>query len=222
MEDGVSASYLDRIEEIISERSLLSHPFYQAWSNGTLPMESLVNYAGQYYHFELAYPTFLSGLHHRCADREIRQLLLDNLWDEEHGEENHLELWLRFCEGLGMDRNEVQAGAQDVATAELVGTFRELTSDAPVAAGAAALYAYESQIPDVAAAKLQGLRDFYGIESGPSGEFFAVHRTLDVQHSQAERAMVQALAATPEEQKAVVQAVDTATQALWRFLDGVY
>ena len=218
----MSASYLDRIEKIISERSLLGHPFYQAWSNGTLPTESLVNYAAQYYHFELAYPTFLSGLHHRCADREVRQLLLDNLWDEEHGGDNHLELWLRFCEGLGMDRNDVQAGAQAEATAALVETFRELTSDAPLSAGAAALYAYESQIPEVAAAKLQGLRDFYGIEGGQAGEFFAVHQTLDQQHSQAERAMVQALATTPQEQKAAVQAVDTATQALWRFLDGVY
>ncbi len=218
----MSANYLNRIEKIISERSLLSHPFYQAWSNGSLPMESLVNYAGQYYHFELAYPTFLSGLHHRCADREIRQLLLDNLWDEEHGEENHLELWLRFCEGLGMDRNDVMAGSQDEATAALVGTYRELTSSAPVAAGAAALYAYESQIPDVAAAKLRGLRDFYGIEGGPVGEFFSVHQTLDVQHSQAEKTMVLALASTPEEQQAVVKAVDRATEALWRFLDGVY
>ena len=222
MEDGVSTSYLDKVEQTISERSLLQHPFYQAWSNGSLPLDSLVNYAGQYYHFELAYPTFLSGLHHRCADREIRQLLLDNLWDEEHGEENHLELWLRFCEGLGMDRNEVQVGPQAEATAALVGTYRELTSAAPVAAGAAALYAYESQIPAVAAAKLQGLRDFYGIEAGQAGAFFAVHRAQDVQHSQAERTMVQTLASTPAEKEAVVQAVDKATEALWRFLDGVY
>ena len=222
MEDGVSTSYLDKVEQTISERSLLQHPFYQAWSNGTLPIDSLVRYAGQYYHFELAYPTFLSGLHHRCADQQVRQLLLDNLWDEEHGEENHLELWLRFCEGLAMDRNEVQSGSQAEATAALVETYRDLTSAAPVAAGAAALYAYESQIPAVAAAKLQGLRDFYGIEAGQAGAFFAVHRAQDVQHSQAERTMVQTLASTPAEQEAVVQAVDKATEALWRFLDGVY
>ena len=218
----MSARYLDQIEQTITERSLLRHPFYQAWSNGSLSLDSLVDYAGQYYHFELAYPTFLSGLHHRCADREMRQLLLDNLWDEEHGEENHLELWLRFCESLGMDRNDVMAGSQTEATAALVGAFRELTTVAPVAAGAAALYAYESQIPDVAAAKLQGLRDFYGIEDNQGGAFFAVHQALDAQHSQAEKTMVEALASTPEEQKAVVQAVDKATEALWRFLDGVY
>ena len=67
-----------RIDEIVRRRSLLKHPFYQAWTMGELPLESLCGYAAQYYHFELAYPTFLSGLHHRCSDQSIRQLLLDN------------------------------------------------------------------------------------------------------------------------------------------------
>ena len=115
----MSDRYIDQIEETIRQRSLLKHPFYQAWSNGSLPMESLDRYAGQYYHFESAYPTFLSGLHHRCADRGIRQLLLDNLWDEEHGEENHVELWLRFCEGLGIGRDDVQATPPAEETAAL-------------------------------------------------------------------------------------------------------
>ena len=214
--------FLDQIEDIIRQRSLLKHPFYQAWSNGSLPTDSLERYAGQYYHFELAYPTFLSGLHHRCSDREIRMLLLDNLWDEEHGEENHVELWLRFCDGLGVNRNEVQAAAQTEDTAALVSTYKELTSEAPLAAGAAALYTYESQVPEVAAAKLRGLREFYGFEDGRSVSFFTVHQTVDEKHSQAEREMVLTLASTPEEQGAATQAVDRATEALWRFLDGVY
>jgi pyrroloquinoline-quinone synthase len=218
----VSKDLIARIEETIQKRSLLKHPFYQAWTMGTLPIDSLKDYAAQYYHFELAYPTFLSGLHHRCSDRGIRQLLLDNLWDEEHGEENHVELWLRFCEGLGVDRNEVQTAPQAEETAALVSTYRELTSVAPVAAGAAALYAYESQVPEVAAAKLQGLREFYGFEDERSASFFTVHKTLDEKHSQAEREMVLTLASTPEEREAVTEAVDRATEALWRFLDSVY
>jgi pyrroloquinoline-quinone synthase len=69
--------------------------------------ESLKQYAKEYFHFEAMYPTFLSAVHSRCSDRKARQLLLDNLWDEEHGEENHVELWLRFCDALGLDREEV-------------------------------------------------------------------------------------------------------------------
>ena len=211
-----------RIDKIIREKSLLGHPFYQAWAQGTLPLESLKQYAGQYYHFELAYPTFLSGLHHRCSDRRIRQLLLDNLWDEEHGTENHVELWLRFCDGLGVDRQGVQDGEPSSDTAALVGTYKDLTSNASVSAGTAALYAYESQVPAVAKAKLDGLREFYGIEDQRTGSFFEVHQTMDEEHSAAEREIVVELASTDAERSEAVEAVETATDSLWRFLDGVY
>lgn len=211
-----------RIDEIIQNKSLLKHPFYQAWTEGTLPLESLNEYAAQYYHFELAYPTFLSGLHYRCDDQRIRQLILDNLWDEEHGAENHVELWLRFCDALGLDREQVRRGEPVAATAELVSMYKDVTSKAPLAAGAAALYAYESQVPEVATAKLDGLRERYGMEDSGAVSFFEVHRTLDLEHSDAERDMVVELASTEDDAAAAVDAVEEATGTLWRFLDGVY
>ena len=211
-----------RIDQVIRDRSLLDHPFYQAWTKGTLPLESLRDYAGQYYHFELAYPTFLSGLHHRCSDQRVRQLLLDNLWDEEHGSENHVELWLRFCDALGLDRDGVRGGEAATATARLVDVYRDLTARAPLAAGTAALYAYEAQVPQVAKVKLEGLRRFYGMDDSRSVSFFDVHQTLDEEHSDAERDIVTSLAKTEGEQDEVVEAVEVATDSLWRFLDGVY
>ena len=211
-----------RIDEIVRERSLLKHPFYQAWNMGKLPLESLREYASQYYHFELAYPTFLSGLHHRCSDQRIRQLLLDNLWDEEHGAENHVELWLRFCDALGLEREQVRNGAPGEATTALVDTYTELTSNAPLSAGAAALYAYESQVPEVAKIKIEGLRKFYGMSDDRSVSFFEVHKTLDEEHSDAERQMVESLARAEVEREATLNAVDESTRALWSFLDGVY
>ena len=218
----MTTELLARIEELIERRSLLKHPFYQAWTMGTLPLESLKDYAAQYYHFELAYPTFLSGLHYRCADRSVRQALLDNLWDEEHGDENHVELWLRFCDALGLDRDDVQDSSPSAATRSLVSTYKDLTSMGSLSAGAAALYAYESQVPEVAKVKLQGLREFYGMQDERSVSFFQVHQTLDEEHSDAERAMVLKLASDERDMQATVEAVDTATEELWRFLDGVY
>ncbi len=211
-----------RIDEMIEEKSLLKHPFYQAWTMGSLPVESLRDYASQYYHFEKAYPMFLSGLHYRCSDQHIRQLLLDNLWDEEHGDENHVELWLRFCDALGLDRDEIRRGEPNAATEELLATYRELTSDSSLAAGASALYAYESQVPAVAKEKIRGLREFYGIDDHRSVEFFSVHQTMDEAHSNAERDMVLTLAATDEDDADSLEAVDRSSDALWRFLDGVY
>ena len=218
----IASDLTTRLQNLIQARSLLKHPFYQAWNAGTLPLDSLREYAGQYYHFELAYPTFLSGVHHRCADRQARQLLLENLWDEEHGPDNHVELWLRFCDALGLNRAAVQAGASRRATQELVDTYQRLTTEALPAAGAGALYAFESQVPLVAEAKIRGLRDHYGLQDSRAISFFTVHQSLDQQHSAAELQMVLSLASTDDAQCQTLEAVDQATQGLWQFLDGVY
>ncbi len=218
----MASNVINRIDEIIESRSLLTHPFYQAWNAGTLPIESLKQYAVQYYHFEKAYPTFLSGVHHRCDDPDVRQHLLDNLWDEEHGEANHVELWLRFCDGLGLDRGEVVGSAPEAATTELVETYKGLTSTGSLAAGAAALYAFESQVPKVADAKIAGLSEHYQIDDARSTSFFQVHKTLDEQHSDAERQMIAALTDSETDRTAAVMGAEVAAASLWQFLDGVY
>ena len=44
------------LDLMIAERSLLKHPFYQAWTAGTLSIERLQNYAVQYYPHVAAFP----------------------------------------------------------------------------------------------------------------------------------------------------------------------
>ena len=91
-----------RINAVLAEKSMLNHPFYVDWSKGELSRERLEEYARQYYHFEVAFPRFLSAIHTRTESPQIRQLILDNLWDEEHGERNHPVLWLEFAGALGV------------------------------------------------------------------------------------------------------------------------
>jgi pyrroloquinoline-quinone synthase len=108
------------------------------------------------------------------------------------------------------------------ATDLLVETYRRLTTTGAPAAGVAALYAFESQVPEVAKAKIRGLQTYYGIQDVRSVSFFTVHQALDQEHSAAEREMVLSLAKTEEDQKVILDAVDQSTLALWQFLDGVY
>ncbi len=67
------------LDSMISERSLLKHPFYQAWTAGTLSRERLQNYAVEYYPHVAAFPRYLSAIHSRCADIATRQALLEEL-----------------------------------------------------------------------------------------------------------------------------------------------
>jgi len=40
----MSCDIVATLDSVISERSLLKHPFYQAWTAGTLTLERLQNY----------------------------------------------------------------------------------------------------------------------------------------------------------------------------------
>lgn len=210
---------LGRIDSMIDQRHLLGHSFYRKWVAGTLPTQALKEYARQYFAFESTFPRFLSTLHTRSDQPEFRQALLDNLWDEEHGESNHAELWLRFAEGLGVDRGDVLEAGHNARTQELVDTYWRMCREAPVAAGVAAVYAYERQVPQVAQAKIDGLKLRYGIEDGRTLQFFELHSSLDIEHSEAERRMLTSVGA--EDQEAAVEGAGAALEAWWGFLDGV-
>ena len=210
---------MERIDALIQERHLLTHPFYTKWKAGTLPREALQEYARQYYAFESSFPRFLSALHSRTEAPGHRQAILENLWDEEHGDANHAELWLRFAEGLGVERDDVREAEWSEASADLVETYRRVSTEAPVAAGVAALYAYEAQVPAVATEKLRGLREHFGVDDPRSLAFFEVHSTLDVEHSDAERAIVEDLG--PQSEEEVLGAVSDALDAWWDFLSAV-
>jgi len=215
-------TFIETLDAIVDERSLLKHPFYQAWNAGTLPVESLREYAKQYFHFEAAFPTFLSAIHTRCEPGATRQSILQNLWDEENGEENHLALWLQFCESLGLDEAEVRASEPNAETRDLIDGFRAACSEGTVGEGLATMYAYESQAPKVAETKIAGLKQFYGFEDPKSYAFFSVHQEIDVHHSNAERTAVAAAATSDETRRGLEEATRTAADRLWRFLDGAY
>jgi pyrroloquinoline-quinone synthase len=205
---------------MIDERHLLKHPFYTKWAEGTLPLEALQEYARQYYAFESAMPRYLSALHTRTADKAVRQEILDNLWDEEHGKENHAELWLRFAEGIGVSRDDVASATPNEATKALVDMYSEVTREAPVAAGVAALYAYERQVPQVAGSKIDGLEKHYGITDERALKFFVIHGVLDIEHSGNERRMLGELAADNDPEP-IEEATANALEAWWNFLSAV-
>jgi pyrroloquinoline-quinone synthase len=211
----------ETLDTRIESRAMLDHPFYQRWTAGQLTSAELQEYARQYYHYALAFPTFISNAHANCDDIAIRQLLLENLVEEEQGSENHPELWLRFCEALGLDRDEVLRGSPNEATRTLIATMRSLARDGALHEGLAALYAYESQIPRVAAAKIEGLAKWYGITAPRDIAFFAVHQEADVHHSATSRALLDRLCHDEAASAAAETAVARTLDALYGFLDSV-
>lgn len=213
---------IDELRGIIEERSLLKHPFYQAWQNGELTLDHLRGYAGQYWHHVLAFPQYVSAAHAICPTQPERQELLENLIEEERGEENHPELWLRFAEGVGARRDAVAASEPLPETSHLVGTFRDATARRSFAEACAALYVYESQVPEVSKTKIAGLRQFYGAGDERTLQFFDVHIEADAIHSEVGASMVRGNVRDEASRQAVLRTARECADALWGFLDGVH
>ena len=216
-----SSQFQNDLLAAVMQHSMLKHPFYVAWSEGKLSKEVLQEYAKQYYAHVSAFPTYVSAVHSHCDDLETRQLLLENLNEEEQGAENHPELWLRFAESVGVTRDEVRNAELLPATKDSVARLQALTQSADYREGLAALYAYESQIPEVAKTKRAGLKEFYGVDDERGVAFFRVHESIDLLHQEVEQRILAQECSSSADRERVTAAASAGAQALWSFLDGV-
>jgi pyrroloquinoline-quinone synthase len=131
----------EQLEERISSHRLLKHPFYEAWSCGELPVDSLKVYAEEYGAFIKIMPEGWTTLN----DKETAH------------EEEHAELWADFAKGLDTEIKE----AQITETKNLVETAHNLSSQPNKALGA--LFAFKVPQPETADSKLVGLKEFYSL-----------------------------------------------------------
>ena len=213
-----------RLEARTAPYNLLQHPFYKAWTAGDLSRGDLALYASEYWHHVSAFPTYLSALHSRLPDGELRREVLRNLADEEGVDAAHArphsELWMDFANGMGAARAAVLAHQTQPELQALIAAFREMMQlSAPEAL--AALYAYESCVPAIAREKAAGLEKLYGADAATT-RYFTLHQTADVHHAQVWRDLIDLeLAACPAAEEAALAAAERAARALWAALDGV-
>jgi pyrroloquinoline-quinone synthase len=104
---------------------------------------------------------------------------------------------------------------------DLVKTFTKLSKDEQYHVGLAALYCYESMQPEIAETKKDGLQKFYGINDEETLKFFTVHMHADKWHREVVRNLLIELSTSDENQKEIMEAVDSALLALNNFLSGM-
>lgn len=218
-------SFWEEVQSRIARYDLLCHPLYKAWAAGELSQTDLREYASEYYHHVAAFPTYLSALHSRLEDGELRRRILKNLCDEEGIDSPdtrpHSELWLDFAEGMGADREEVRGREPVREVQQLIQTYRRIAGEQSEVAALAAFYAYESQVPRVAKEKARGLREFYQADRKTCA-YFDLHTMADIYHAQVWRDELDSLLTQrPELQEEALRATEECSQALWRALDGI-
>ena len=167
---------IKKIDEMIEERSLLKHPFYQMWSDGKLTQESLAGYSKEYFQLVKAVPSFMTPIIEKAPDSVISELIAN-----QQEESDHVQLWIDFAVELGISEDKLTSYTGLTKTRKAVSDLNELmiTYDG----GACAMYAFEKEIPKISQTKLDGLAEFYGITSHEATEYFKLHTEADIRHT---------------------------------------
>ena len=211
---------IKELESDIRKKHLSKHEFYQLWNEGKITVEALRGYTRQYFHFVSQFPMLVSGVHSKTPYEEDRILILDNLNEEENKDLPHSELWLRFAEGIGVQRDKINSRMLP-ETRKMIDEMRKLTSKGFLE-GSAALLAYEAQISEIAKLKADGLKKHYKLKSKNALEFFTVHGKVDIEHQKTWKKIIAKRAKTKSQRTRVRKAMNRSLDAMWKMLDGIY
>jgi pyrroloquinoline-quinone synthase len=215
------SEFLSELDSRIAKYDLLCHPFYKAWSAGKLSKQDLREYGRQYLRHVEAFPSYLEEFATRLPQSHLRKAVLANR-DEEMGDNGaraHAELWLDFIEGMEGERSRANHAVPEVA--DLVNSFHSVAREGSPEEVLAAFYAYESQVPRVAAEKARGLRQMYGADDRTCG-YFTLHTTADIYHSRVWRSQLERIfEENPSSGDRALKAAESAAASLWHAIDGI-
>ena len=167
---------IKKIDQIIEDKSLLKHPFYEMWSDGKLEFKSLIGYSKEYYQLAKQIPKFMEPII-EMAPNNVKSELTSNMNEESE----HIRLWENFAFSMGISKDELTSYKGLEKTNEAVNHLASLMTSYDD--GSCAMYAFEKEIPKISKTKIEGLKNFYGLDSKDAIEYFEEHMTADIRHA---------------------------------------
>jgi len=180
-----------------------THPFFQEVERGEAPRPLVRAWVKQFYPWLACVPIAMAERFSNCpwdtANDRYRRMILDQLVEEagdpKGKEPGHPELWLRFCEGIGVPRPEVHAEPLLPSTMVAIDDFLYTNRTNPFYVSAAG----SSEPPNVelCARLLPSFRTHYAVPEEKL-EYYRLHVTADVEHSAWVGEIVADFARSPE------------------------
>jgi pyrroloquinoline-quinone synthase len=205
------ANIVQRIDLEIEKCSLLKHSFYKMWSEGKLTIDHLRGYSKEYFQLVKVVPKFVESIAEATGNPNI-------ITNNAREEAEHVELWVKFATALGVSRSDLISYDGSEKTNEAVAKLMALAS-LTFEEAVAAMYAYEMELPRISRSKIDGLKNFYGMDSQDATKYFEIHEEADVRHAQVWRDILQRIPA--ERQESALNAAIKSLQAQNMLLDSV-
>jgi pyrroloquinoline-quinone synthase len=212
------------LRRIGAERYHNRHPFHHLLHDGKLTRGQVQAWALNRYYYQSRIPLKDAALIARAEDAELRRIWRQRLVDHD-GEtpgSGGIERWLKLAEGVGLDRDLVASAtailpATRFAVDAYVAFVRERSLLEAVASSLTELFA-----PAIISERVAGMLRNYAFVTREALAYF------DARLSQAPRDANFALdyvkreARTPEQQRAVLAALEFKCAVLWTQLDALH
>jgi pyrroloquinoline-quinone synthase len=133
----------------------------------------------EYFQLVKAVPELVKNANAFAMDEATRKAVTEIMTEE--GE--HVELWARFADALGVTLWELVNHPGSPNTNNAISQLKDITQSS-LAQAAAAMYALESEQPKISRTKLDGLKKFYAMDGSDDGTvYFREHEEADVRHA---------------------------------------
>jgi pyrroloquinoline-quinone synthase len=217
-------SFVLKIDQEIERQSLLKHPFYQLWSSGGLGINHLQGYSKQYFQLVKSIPKFVENIlsNSSVSDSTFysNNFFTSQLKNSMQEESEHVRPWVDFAFSLGVPESELLEFHGSEKTNGAIEKMSNLTK-LSVSKGAAAMYAYEKELPVISDTKIEGLQKFYGLGDKKCLNYFEIHREIDIKHAAIWREALESVDSNKEQDEAIA-ASKTSLSCLNTILDDVY
>jgi pyrroloquinoline-quinone synthase len=218
--DGLEAA----LRDIGARRYHILHPFHRRLHAGQLSRGQVQAWALNRYYYQSQIPikdaVMVSRLPTPALRREWRRRLIDH--DGVEDGTGGLERWLKLAQGVGLDRAYVESGvgllpATRFAVDAYVHWVRDRSLLEAVASSLTELFS-----PTIIAQRVSGMLANYDWITPETLAYFTPRLTQAPDDSAFALAYVKANAVTPEQQRAVLDALIFKCDVLWSQLDALY
>jgi len=212
------------LRDIGARRYHRLHPFHSLLHGGKCTKGQVQAWALNRYYYQASIPLKDASLIARCDDPAIRREWRTRLVDHDGIQEDDggIARWLKLTDGLGLDRQAVTAfrgvlPATRFAVDAYVRFVREKTLLEAIASSLTELFS-----PAIISERVAGMLANYPFVSRETLAYFDKRPPQAARDSDFALGFVRDRAVTPQQQQAVLAALEFKCDVLWAMLDALY
>ena len=213
-----------RLRDVGARRYHNLHPFHKLLHGGELDLGQVQAWALNRYYYQAMIPVKDSSVLARMEEAELRRIWRQRIIDHDgdHEGEGGIARWLALTDGLGLDRDYVTSlrgllPATRFAVDAYVHFVRDRSLLEAIASSLTEMFS-----PGIIGERVAGMLKNYDFVSRETLAYFDKRLTQAPRDADFALEYVKQHARTPEQQEAVIRALEFKCNVLWVQLDALY